>query len=564
MNLFPDHPAFALAGLGVALVLAGLAWWAERRRRVRLARYADAELLAVLAPRAAVAAARTRTWRLAMVAALAGVAFAGPRWGRETTAVRRDGVDVVLAVDASLSMLATDERPSRLARVKQEIRRLRASRPNDRYALLAYAGRSYILTPLTGDGGALELFLDNLDPTVVGQAGSALAPALRQGRELLLASRGGGDRALVVFGDGEAWDEPNAILAEAAALGEAKIQVITVGIGTTAGSTIPLGQGQVKRDVSGEPVITRYEPALFAQVAERAGGAFVPAEASDKASRIRRELAQLRAARRAVEETASRVPRFAWFLWPAVLLLLVDTFAGLRRRPPSGPATREAAPAKPLGTAAALALIGLGTFVALGAPWPVRATQDPGADFRAGRYPDAIRQWRKVVEQGDRRPATLYNLGTALLAADSLAAAIEVFEGVVRGAPPEVRERALYNLGLAHLRRSRGAGDSSAAAARQAAQVYKQVLLGNPRDDDARWNYELALRQQPPEQSSSPQNDDGGTARPEPSPEGDPTGGLSSSQARQLLDNAARDERDTQERRQKRARPDAPPQGKDW
>jgi Ca-activated chloride channel family protein len=560
VTLFPDHPAWAVAGLGLALLLSGLAWWTEYRRRMRLARYADADLLTQLAPRAALAAARARTWRLAMVAALAGVAFAGPRWGRETTAVRRDGVDVVLAVDASLSMLAADAAPSRLARVKQEIRRLRASGPGDRYALLAYAGRSYILTPLTADGGALELFLDNLDPTVVGQAGSALAPALRQGRELLQASRGAGDRALVVFGDGEAWDEPEAILREAAALADAKVQVITVGVGTTTGATIPLAGGQVKRDVSGEPVITRYDPTLLAQVAERAGGAFIAAEATDKAARVRRELARLRTARRAVEETASRVPRFAWFLWPALALLLLDTFAGLRRR---RPAPAASAPATMPRAAAAL-LVVAGTALALGAPWPVRAVQDPGADFKAGRFPEAIRRWRTATEQGDRRPATLYNLGTALLAADSLGAAIDVLEGVVRGAPPEVRERALYNLGLAHLKRARGQGDSAAAAARQAAQAYKQVLLGNPRDEEARWNYELALRNQPPEQASAPQDQDGGTARPEPSPQGEPTGGLSASQARQLLDNAARDERDTQEKRQKRARPDAPPQGKDW
>ncbi|MFN8878102.1 MAG: VWA domain-containing protein [Gemmatimonadota bacterium] len=558
---FPDHPAFALAGLGLALLLSGLAWWAERRRRARLARYAEADLLARLAPRAALAAARRRTWRLAMVAVLAGVAFAGPRWGREKTAARREGVDVELAVDDTLSMLAEDERPSRLARVKQEIRRLRATGPGDRYALLAFAGRSYVLTPLTSDGGAIELFLDNLDPSVVGQAGSALAPALRQGRELLTANRGAGDRALVVFADGEAWDEPEGILREAAALAEAQVQVVTVGVGTTAGTTIPLPGGQVKRDVSGEPVVTRYMPALLAQVAARAGGAFVPAEAPDKAARVRRELSRLRTARRTIEETAHQVPRFAWFLWPALAFLLADTFAGLRRRrAPTAPAV----PAGPASAAAAAAAALLGTALALGAPWPARATQDPGADFKAGRYPDAIRRWRTAVQEGDRRPATLYNLGTALLAADSLGAAIDVLEGVTRGAPPGVRERALYNLGLAHLRRARGSGDSAAAAARQAAQAYKQVLLGNPRDDDARWNYELALRNQPPEQASSPRDEDGGTARPEPSPQGEPSGGLSAAQARQLLDNAARDERDTQERRQKRARPDAPPQGKDW
>jgi Ca-activated chloride channel family protein len=109
------------------------------------------------------------------------VALAGPRWGLERNVVRSSGIDVVLAIDASLSMLAPDDRPSRLERAKQEVRRLRALAPGDRAALVAFAGRSYILTPLTTDGGALNLFLDNLDPSVVGQAGSSIARALRQG-----------------------------------------------------------------------------------------------------------------------------------------------------------------------------------------------------------------------------------------------------------------------------------------------------------------------------------------------------------------------------------------------
>jgi hypothetical protein len=91
-------------------------------------------------------------------------------------------------------MTATDERPSRLERMKQEVRRLRAMSRADRVALMAFAGRSYILTPLTTDDGAIELFLDNLDPSVVGQAGSSIARAIRQGTELLLASDGSADR----------------------------------------------------------------------------------------------------------------------------------------------------------------------------------------------------------------------------------------------------------------------------------------------------------------------------------------------------------------------------------
>ena len=153
--------------------------------------------------------------RLGAAALLAGIALAGPRWGVERTTVRSTGVDLVLAVDASLSMLATDERPSRLERVKQEIRRLRALSPGDRVGLLAFAGRSYVLSPITVDGGALDLFLDNLDPSVVGQAGSSIAQTIAQGTSLLALTKSGADRALVIMSDGEAFEPQDEILASA-------------------------------------------------------------------------------------------------------------------------------------------------------------------------------------------------------------------------------------------------------------------------------------------------------------------------------------------------------------
>ena len=106
-------------------------------------------------------------------------------------------LSAIILFSACASMMAQDEPPSRLERVKQEVRRLRALSPNDRVALVAFAGRSYILTPLTVDDGALELFLDNLDPSIVGQAGSSLARAIRQGTELLSATEGTAGRALV-------------------------------------------------------------------------------------------------------------------------------------------------------------------------------------------------------------------------------------------------------------------------------------------------------------------------------------------------------------------------------
>ena len=188
MTRFIDWP-WALGFIILLPVLGAIALVIGRRSRVRrLAMLGTRTMLARLAP----IGTRRGAWhkvRIITALALLGAAIAGPRWGQENSTVNRSGADVVLALDASLSMTATDEQPSRLAKMKQVVRQLRALSPDDRFALIAFAGRSYILTPLTTDDGALALYLDTLDPTVVGEAGTSLTSALRQATALLNLDR---------------------------------------------------------------------------------------------------------------------------------------------------------------------------------------------------------------------------------------------------------------------------------------------------------------------------------------------------------------------------------------
>jgi len=251
------------------LLTAWLVAWGIRARRGRLARLGTPSMIARLAP----SITQQRTWsgatRAALATLLLGVALAGPRWGVEQNVVKQQGVDVVLALDASLSMLATDEKPSRLQAMKQDINRLRDLSPGDRFALLAFAGRSYILTPLTVDNSALDLFLQNLDPSIVGQGGSSLASALRQATNLLALNKSQGDKAIILMSDGEGFDNPDEVLNEARRARQMGFTIIAVGFGTPEGSTIPIVENRVvtqKRDENGNIVVTRYDPALLKSI----------------------------------------------------------------------------------------------------------------------------------------------------------------------------------------------------------------------------------------------------------------------------------------------------------
>ncbi|HZI30484.1 MAG TPA: VWA domain-containing protein [Gemmatimonadaceae bacterium] len=556
MQVF-DWPWMAVVSVVAAIAMAWLVRSSFKRRIMRVSRLGTRQLVMRLVPEVTLRLPRGRSLRLGLAALLAAIALAGPRWGEEATVLRGEGIDVVLALDASLSMLATDERPSRLERLKQEVRRLRAASKGDRFALLAFAGRSYILSPLTVDDGALDLFLDNLDPSIVGQAGSAISRAISQGTELLQASRSAGDRALVVMSDGEAFESSQEIVLAAERAAKAGIAVVTVGFGTTEGSTIPIRNGDrvdVKRDENNEIVVTKYVPETLRAAADAAQGTFIDAAETDKATRIRRALQTLRTTARQVESGRSGTPRFQLFLLPALLLIIADTLGSVRRR-------RVAASARTVPAAAA-GLVMLANGCALPGAQATRAADQ----FAGGQYARAAASYRDAISDGDERVEMLYNLGTALVAADSLDRSLEPLERATLSEKDELRYRALFNLGLAQLEIGRAGArnaDSTRRALATAVELYKRVLLMRPGDGDAQWNYELALTELD-RQSSGGSSQQQNNPDPQPQQGDPPPPSLGRDQAEQLLSSAARDEQAVQGRKQRESRPTTPRRGKDW
>lgn len=509
------------AGVFVALLPIAGAFTLIAGRRSRLRRLSMLGTRAMLA-RLAPLGTRRGPWhnfRIITALALIGAAIAGPRWGQGKATVSRNGADVVLALDASLSMTATDERPSRLAKMKQIARQLRAMSPDDRFAMIAFAGRSYILTPLTTDDGALALYLDNLDPTVVGEAGTSISSAIRQGTALLSLGKGNGNKAIVVMSDGEAFEPIADVVTEAKRARDAGIEIVTVGFGTTQGSTIPIagnGSTTVKRDENGGVVVTQYHAEFLRAAADSAGGVFVPAEAANKAATIRAAIERLKTEAHSVQTGLDLSPRFQWFIGPALLLLLLDSLLTLRSR----------------RRLAASAIMAAATLVACS---PKSKTE-----------------------------LLAYNRGTVLLSHDSIAAAVPVLDSVEahHGA---FAARATFNSGWAYLVTGRKLhGDTAAVPLDSALAHYRRALIIAPTDGDAKWNYELALRVHKAASGGGGGGAGGGGGGQSPQPKPAGGGGLGTQQADAVLNNAAREEQDVQGRKQQKNVPQPPPHGKDW
>ena len=277
-----DLPILLWLAPVAGFLLWGLALWARHARIARAKRWSDS-----LGHQAA-RVGRFGAIALGLAGVLVTVALAGPRWGSRTVVTDTKGLSLVIAIDISRSMLAEDAAPSRLERAKREARRLVHDLRGDRVGLIAFAGGSYITSPLTVDPGALQLLIEGLDPDIASKGGTTLARAIRQGRDLLLAGEEVADRVLVVFTDGETHDSIPPLLQEAERLHRSGIRLILIAEGGREPARIPVRDPEgsfvgYQRDPNGTVVETSRRDEILNAVADAAEGVVVAAEVNDQA-----------------------------------------------------------------------------------------------------------------------------------------------------------------------------------------------------------------------------------------------------------------------------------------
>jgi len=519
----------------LAIALGALAWVA-RRRRVRFATAWSAAL-----GRAARSRIRRGPLAVAVATLCAGIAIAGPRGGRAKVTAETHALNLVLAVDISRSMLAEDVSPNRLQHAVRESRRLVQDIEGDRVGLIAFAGRSYILTPLTVDGGAVRMYLDGLDPDLASEGGTSLSAVLAQGGQLLAAGGDGADRVLVVFTDGEGHDSLPEAVAQAQALRSRGVHLVLVAEGKPTPVRIPIRDSvgaliEYKLDEQGQPVRTQRRDDILRALADAAEATLVPADLPDQAGAIKNIVAAFK--RSPISETriADLVPR-GWIpALAAVIVLLAFTLAG------RGPALA--------------ALAGLALFAGR------MEAQRPAAGDRALAAGDSLRAaqaWLAQAGLGVARDTAFYNAGTAAAAVGKFDVARGALGEAAKSADPELRYRALYNLGTAALEQAAKDTARRDALLDEATNNLRSALLLEPASARAKWNLELALRRRPPQSGGgggggSPPSGGGGAQRPQPAEPPQGPQGLSQSEAEQILNSMERQERATRTEQESRFR----------
>lgn len=324
--LRPDAALYAAPAV-LAVLVAGAVLQGLRARD--LARLGDPAHLPRLFPGRAPRRLVARAVLAACAAVSIGVALLGPVRGFKLVPLERRGVDVVIALDTSRSMLAQDNEPDRLTRAKKELDALLAKLEGERVGLVAFAGSAYDVTPLTRDLDTVRWFLERLSPEDNRAGGTDLAAALEHASRRL-GDAGDGTEVIVLVTDGEDLGGKGLEAARAAAARGAKVHVL--GMGTEGGAKIPDGRARYVRDESGVDVITKLEDATLRAIAEATGGVYMRAHGSVLPLERLYEMVIAKEDGRDVVDGKERIPedRYQWPLALALVAMLAEL--GLRER----------------------------------------------------------------------------------------------------------------------------------------------------------------------------------------------------------------------------------------
>ena len=259
------------------------------------------------------------------------IAMVNPMRAGRMDKVERKGVDVMIALDVSNSMLAEDIKPNRLEKAKQLVNRLIAQLPDDRIGLVLFAGRAYMQMPLTTDHAAAEMYVQNAQPGVVPSQGTMISDALKLSTSAF-NTKERKYKSIVLITDGEDHDPES--LEFAKQLTANGVMVNTVGIGSATGTPIPdPSTGQFKKDAEGNTVLSKLNEGELKQLAGTTNGIYINADDVNEAvAAIMRQLSSIQEKR--VEDAAFKdyIHYFPWFISAAILLLFVEFMLPERKK----------------------------------------------------------------------------------------------------------------------------------------------------------------------------------------------------------------------------------------
>jgi Ca-activated chloride channel family protein len=308
--------------LGMLLLFLWTQLWKKRTKR----KFSDLGLLNRLSPDQSLFKSILKFITLSLAFSCLIVALVNPKIGTSLETVKREGVDIVFAIDVSKSMLAEDIAPNRLEKAKQLTTQIINNLVSDRVGIIAYAGKAVPQLPITTDYAAAKMFLQNINTEMLSSQGTAIDEAIQLARSYYNDEEQT-NRVLVIISDGEDHNDLSLDVAEAAA--EEGIKIFSIGVGSEKGGPIPLKRNGIimsyKKDQDGATVITKMNKKILAEVAKEANGTYVDGKnTSEVTETISDILNKMDKKEFEAKEFAEFEDQFQWFLGLGLFFLILD------------------------------------------------------------------------------------------------------------------------------------------------------------------------------------------------------------------------------------------------
>jgi len=432
------------------------------------------------------------------------IALANPRMPMGTSSVNRNGIDVMIALDVSKSMLAQDVKPNRLERAKQIISKLIDKLPEDRIGIVVFAGRAYLQMPLTTDHAAAKMYLSSATPDVVPTQGTVIGDALKM-CFAAFNSKEKKYKSIILISDGEDHDENAVTLAKA--LADEGVMINTIGIGSPEGAMIVDAEtNDIKRDATGNPVITKLNETELKNIAANSNGIYqLFSNSDDVVSQLEKQLKGM--GQKTIKENSlvNYQSFFPWLLAIVLLMLLADFFISEIKSVKKNQLKNVTSNINPIAFLFLLILISSATF----AQNDNQLLKKGNEAYNKKQYDIARDNYKKATEKNPGNQKASFNLGNALYKSEKPEDALIAYDAAIENSKlPAEKSGAFYNKGVV-LQNSKKLPECIDA--------YKNALRLNPTDEDARLNLQKALKQQQQQQQKEKDNKDQKKPKDDPS-----------------------------------------------
>jgi len=442
VNMRFEHANLLWLLLVVPPALALFFWWSLRVRQKLLAQFIQARLLPNLVVGNSPARLKLRFALLILAVMFLIVALARPQFGYDLQEVEQRGLDIIVAVDTSKSMLATDIAPNRLARAKLAALELMQRAATDRLGLIAFAGDAFLECPLTIDNTAFQQSIQALDTKSIPEVGTSLSSCIDTA--LKAFKEKDHYKALVLFTDGEDNDTESGAVEAAQRAAKEDLKIFTIGIGSTAGTLIqtPDASGAMDyvRDEQGNVHQSKLNENLLRQIASITGGFYEPLRGASVIDTLYNQgLAPLPKSEGKGKSVQRYHEQYKWPLAAGIALLLLELLLPERKRE-----------LKPVRTTAVPATAKVAALLLACAVLPQWLSASPAtalSAYNSGNYTNALKEYEKLAASQTNDLRLVFNAGAAAYRATNYDKAFANFNLVTLSPDIKLQEQAYYNLG---------------------------------------------------------------------------------------------------------------------